>query len=81
MAEWGIAKDLREILSDDKGGLSSKRTLSISWGLTVLYVWAYVSIKAGSLAAIPWEVCGVVFSLAGITAAGKWGEKTPPPEK
>lgn len=75
--EWGIAADVRKILSDDAGNLSSKRVLSVSWGLGVLSVWTYASIKSMTVAAIPWEVCGVVFSLAGVTAAGKWGEKSP----
>jgi hypothetical protein len=77
--EWGVAADLRKILSDDNGNLSSKRVLSVSWGLAVLVVWSYVSVRSRTLAAIPWEVCGTVFTLASVTAAGKWGEKPPPP--
>lgn len=73
--EWGIAADIRRIISDDNGHLSSKRVLSVSWGLGVLFVWIFASIKGPGIAALPWEVCGVVFSLAGVTAAGKWGEK------
>jgi len=73
--EWGIAADLRRILSDDAGNLSSKRVLSVAWGIVVLCVWTFVSVKKAEMAAIPWEVVGVVFSLAGVTAAGKWGEK------
>lgn len=75
--EWGIAADLRRILSDDNGNLSSKRVLSVSWGLGVLFVWIAVCIKSWTVATLPWEVVGVVFSLAGVTAAGKWGEKPP----
>ena len=72
--EWGIAADLRSILSDDAGHLSSKRVLSVSWGLGVLVVWISVALKTGAIPTLPWEVVGVIFSLAGVTAAGKWGE-------
>ena len=75
--EWGIAADLRKILSDDAGNLSSKRVLAVGWGLSVLVVWIYVSIKGATMAPIPWEVAGMIFSLAGVVAAGKWGEKPP----
>jgi hypothetical protein len=78
MAEWGIAADFRRVLSDDNGNLSSKRVLAVSWGMSVLFVWIYVSVKGAALAAIPWEVAGMIFSLAGVVAAGKWGEKPPP---
>ena len=77
MTEWGIAADIRKILSDDSGNLSSKRVLSVSWGLAVLAVWIGCSVKTWTMAPIPWEVLGAVFSLAGVTAAGKWGEKPP----
>ena len=75
--EWGIAADLRKILSDDAGNLSSKRVLAVGWGLSALVVWIYVSIKSATMAPIPWEVAGMIFSLAGVVAAGKWGEKPP----
>ena len=75
--EWGIAADLRKILSDDAGNLSSKRVLAVGWGLSTLVVWIYVSIKSATMAPIPWEVAGMIFSLAGVVAAGKWGEKPP----
>jgi len=75
MAEWGIAADIRKILSDDTGNLSSKRTLAVSWGMSSLFIWIYVSIKTVTLAPVPWEVAGIIFSLAGVVAAGKWGEK------
>ena len=79
MKEWGVAADIRKILSDDSGNLSSKRVLSVGWGGSVLGVWVYTSLHTGTVATIPWEVCGLVLSLGGITAAGKWGEK--PPER
>jgi len=75
MAEWGIATDLRKILSDDAGNLSSKRVLAMSWGMSALGIWIFVSVKTVTMAAIPWEVAGMIFSLAGVVAAGKWGEK------
>ena len=87
MSEWGIAADIRafiqfivKAISDDAGNVSSKRVLSVSWGLSVLFVWVYTSVRSNppALAAIPWEIAGVVFSLAGVTAAGRWGEKPPP---
>lgn len=79
MAEWGIAADIRKIISDDNGNLSSKRVLAVGWGLSALGVWIYVSIKTATMAPIPWEVAGMVFSLTGVVAAGKWGEKPAPP--
>jgi xanthine/uracil/vitamin C permease (AzgA family) len=79
MNEWGIASDIRKIVSDDAGNLSSKRVLAVSWGMSVLFVWIYVSVKGAVLAAIPWEVAGMIFSLASVVAAGKWGEKPTPP--
>jgi len=75
MKEWGIAVDLRNLLSDDAGNLSSKRVLAMSWGMSALGVWIFVSVKTATMAAIPWEVAGMIFSLAGVVAAGKWGEK------
>ena len=77
MKEWGIAVDLRRILSDDAGNLSSKRVLAMSWGMSALDVWIFVSVKTATMVAIPWEVAGMIFSLAGVVAAGKWGEKPP----
>jgi hypothetical protein len=77
MREWGIAADIRKVLSDDAGNLSSKRILAVGWGMSALGVWIYVSIKTATMAPIPWEVAGMIFSLAGVVAAGKWGEKPP----
>ena len=66
-----------EIFQDDNGGYSSKRVLAIVWGLGVFGVWAYVSIRTRAMAPLAWEHVGIVFSLAGVVAAGKWGEKPP----
>lgn len=74
-AEWGIAADIRKILSDDAGNLSSKRVLAVTWGLGVFIVWALVSVKKGEMAPLAWEHVGIVLSLSGVVAAGKWGEK------
>jgi len=76
-SEWGIAADIRAILSDDAGHLSSKRVLAVTWGLGVFAVWAAVSIRKGEMAPLAWEHVGIVLSLAGVVAAGKWGEKPP----
>ena len=76
--EWGIASDLRRLISDDVGNLSSKRALTLSWGFAALGVWIYVSIKATAMLEVPWSVAGIVFSLAGVTAVGKWGEGKKP---
>lgn len=62
-------------LKDDNGNYSSKRLLALSWGFGVLGVWIWTSIKAGAMAPLQWEHLGVVFSLVGVVAAGKWGEK------
>lgn len=75
--EWGIAADIRRIISDDAGNLSSKRVLAVAWGIGVLCIWSYVSIRKRELAPISWEQAGLVLSLAGVVAAGKWGEKPP----
>jgi hypothetical protein len=73
--EWGIAADIRKILSDDNGNLSSKRVLAVLWGVGVFFVWAFVSVRKGEMAPLAWEHVGIVLSLAGVVAAGKWGEK------
>ena len=72
--EWAVARDIRKIISDDSGNLSSKRVLSMSWGLSVLGIWINASLKSGTVAPLSWEVCGLVLSLAGVVAVGKWGE-------
>lgn len=77
-SEWGIAADIRKILSDDAGNLSSKRVLAVTWGLGEFAVWAYVSVKTGTMAPIALEQAGLILSLASVVAAGKWGEKPPP---
>lgn len=63
-----------QFLSDDQGNLSSKRLLAISWGFGVLFTWLYVSITTRTMAPLAWEHVGIVLSLAGVVAAGKWGE-------
>ena len=63
-----------QFLQDDAGNYSSKRLLALAWGLGILGVWMYVSIKTATVAALAWEHAGIVFSLAGVVAAGKWGE-------
>jgi len=77
MTEWGIAADIRKIISDDAGNLSSKRVLAVLWGVGVFVVWAFVSVKKGEMTPLAWEHVGIVLSLAGVVAAGKWGEKPP----
>lgn len=66
---------LAEFLQDDNGGLSSKRALALLWGVGVFFVWAYVSVASKAMAPLAWEHVGIVISLAGVVAAGKWGEK------
>lgn len=61
-------------LKDDSGNWSSKRLLALTWGLSVLGVWVAVSIKTWEMAPLSWGHCGIVLSLAGVVAAGKWGE-------
>jgi len=72
--EWAVAADVRKIISDDAGNLSSKRVLAMSWGFGVLAIWINASLKTGTVAPLSWEVCGLVLSLAGVVAVGKWGE-------
>jgi hypothetical protein len=62
-------------LKDDSGNYSSKRLLALSWGFCILGVWGYVSIASKTMAPLAWEHVGIVLSLAGVVAAGKWGEK------
>ena len=64
-----------QFFQDDAGNYSSKRLLAVIWGLGVFGVWASVSIKTWAIAPLAWEHVGIVFSLAGVVAAGKWGEK------
>lgn len=64
-------------LKDDAGNYSSKRLLAVMWGLGVFVVWSCVSFKKGEMAPLAWEHVGIVLSLAGVVAAGKWGEKPP----
>lgn len=66
-----------EIFQDDNGNYSSKRVLAVLWGVGVFAVWAYVSVREAKMAPLAWEHVGIVFSLAGVVAAGKWGEKPP----
>ncbi|TFH30112.1 MAG: hypothetical protein E4G97_06200 [Deltaproteobacteria bacterium] len=74
--EWGIAQDVRKIISDDAGNVSSKRVMAVSWAFSALAMWirACIYSPAGILPSIPWEVCGLVLSLAGVVAVGRWGE-------
>ena len=66
--------NLTYFLKDDAGNYSSIRLLMLSWGLCSLGTWMYVSIATRTMAAIPWEVVGIVFSLGGVKTAQKWGE-------
>lgn len=67
--------DISYFLKDDSGRYSSKRLLALAWGFGVLGVWIYASVRTGSVAPLQWEHAGIVFSLAGVVAVGKWGEK------
>jgi len=64
-----------QFFQDDAGNYSSKRLLAICWGFGVLGVWVYTSVYTKAMAPLSWEHAGIVFSLAGVVAAGKWGEK------
>lgn len=66
---------LSQFFRDDAGNLSSKRLLALSWGFSVLGTWVMVSIRSNTMAPLSWEHIGIVLSLAGVVAAGKWGEK------
>lgn len=68
---------LLQFLQDDAGNYSSKRLLALSWGFGVLFTWEYVSITTKTMAPLAWEHIGIVLSLAGVVAAGKWGEVKP----
>lgn len=65
---------LLQFLQDDAGNYSSKRLLALSWGFGILFTWEYVSISTKTMAPLAWEHIGIVLSLAGVVAAGKWGE-------
>ena len=64
-----------QFFSDDNGNLSSKRLLALMWGFGVLSMWVRTCIVTNTMAPLSWEHTGIVFSLAGVVAAGKWGEK------
>ncbi len=64
-------------LKDDSGNYSSKRLLTLAWGFGVLAGWIYSTVKTGTMAPLAWEHVGIVLSLAGVTAAGKWIENKP----
>lgn len=68
---------IQEFLQDDAGNYSSKRLLAVGWGFGILCVWIYVSVAGKTMAPLSWEHAGIVFSLSGVVAAGKWGEKPP----
>jgi hypothetical protein len=65
-------------LKDDAGNYSSVRLLMLGWGLISLAVWTVISVKTWEMVAPPWEVMGIVFSLAGVKAAQKYGEAPKP---
>jgi hypothetical protein len=64
-------------LKDNAGNYSSKRLLAVAWGFGILFTWEYVSITTKTMAPLSWEHIGIVLSLAGVVAAGKWGEGKP----
>ena len=66
--------DISFFLKDDLGNYSSKRLLALSWGFGILGGWLYVSVKTATMAPLSWEQAGIVLSLVGVVAAGKWGE-------
>lgn len=68
-------KGIFQFFQDDAGNYSSKRLLALSWGYAILVTWVYTSIKTGTMAPLAWEHIGIVLSLAGVVAVGKWGEK------
>ena len=63
-----------QFFQDDAGNYSSKRLLALAWGFGILFTWEYVSITTKTMAPLAWEHIGIVLSLAGVVAAGKWGE-------
>jgi Na+/H+ antiporter NhaB len=58
---------LKELLSDNSGGLSTIRILSIGWVLLVAIVWAVVALKTRTMPDIP----GGVLALSGVIVGGK----------
>ena len=84
--EWGIAADLRtllsfysKMLSDDVGNVSLKRWVGFLPGTIVPITWAYLCIRNNKVEALPWEIILFVLGAAGIVALGKMGEQKPPP--
>ena len=54
---------LLEFFEDGGGQLSSVRLAFLFWTITVLAVWAIVSIQAGKIQSIDWSVVGIIFTL------------------
>jgi hypothetical protein len=65
MKEWAIARDIRQILSDDGGILSSMRVCFMGWFAVYSGSWCYLSIIAHSLQPISVEAVGMMMAFAG----------------
>ena len=49
MNEWGVAADIRKILSDDNGNLSAIRTVPVLGTTNAFAVWTYICVTKGQL--------------------------------
>ena len=67
-----------EMLEDNSGGTSSSRAMMLTWGIGTFVVWAFASIKAAALLAIPETVLIIVLGLASTKVIQRFGEKDSP---
>lgn len=65
MNEWGIAKDIRQILSDGDGALSSMRVAFLGWFFVYSGSWCYLSVLNRALQPVSLEAVGMMLALAG----------------
>lgn len=57
-----------QFLHDGSGQLSSTRLLMLVWGFGVLFVWGYLSLKAGSVLDIPVGLAGAFGAVLALKA-------------
>lgn len=75
--EWGVAADIRKLISDDAGNLSSIRAVPFFGSVLVFGVWAYVCVRKAELYHFE-AILAFLSSLWLFKAGQKWGENRNP---
>lgn len=62
---------LAGMFDDDNGGGSSTRLVFVAGSLTIIFVWAWLSIKQGSIISMGIKDLGILLTIIGAKLGGK----------